>query len=183
VKKGDVITTTPLPGSTAASDTSITLDVSSGPQLVSLVNLVNDQYSVADPILASNGFVVKEVFVPTLAYAAGTVLGEIPTSKKAPYGSTVTLDVAAPPKVVVVPPLIGDTQQQADTSLTALGLLMGTTTVAVTDPTQQGLVQSQLPLANHKVKPGTTVTVAIGSYTSTTSPTGPSGPSGPSGAS
>ncbi|MGA2469596.1 MAG: Stk1 family PASTA domain-containing Ser/Thr kinase [Solirubrobacteraceae bacterium] len=186
VKKGYVISTTPAATSTAPEGKVISLAVSSGPQDVPLLSVVGSKYSDAELVLESNGFVVKRVPVPSSTYAAGTVIQESPSTKKAPYGSTVTLDVATAPTKVAVPPLNGDTPARASAALIAAGLVEGSlTSQTVTDQSQNGVVVAQTPAAGTLVAPGTTVTVAIGDYTgptgnSGTSPTGPSGATGTS---
>jgi len=75
---------------------------------------------------------------------------------------------------VNVPDLTNDTQAQAQAALVAVGLNPSFTDQPVSQPSQDGIVQSQNPVAGTSVTPGSTVSVVIGSYnsSSTTSTTG-----------
>lgn len=77
-------------------------------------------------------------------------------------GSTVTITVAKAPPTSRVPDVLGDGKQAAKQALRAAGLRVTATSVDVTDPAQDGLVQSQDPGGGREVAEGTTVTIAVG---------------------
>jgi serine/threonine-protein kinase len=172
VKSGYVISTNPGVGSVADSGSIVALTVSSGAPRVALVNVVALQFANAQSVLLADGFQVKEVKVSS-ELPPGQVISEKPGTAKAPEGSTVTLTVAKIPTTATVPPLTGDTLAVATTDLQSAGLTAASTTQPVTDPSENGLVVSQSPVAGAVVKKGTTVTVAIGSYTGSTGTSGP----------
>jgi eukaryotic-like serine/threonine-protein kinase len=181
VKNGFVISTSPSGGSTEPRGSTVTLLVSSGAPRVYLANVVGLLYPNAQSTLLAEQFTVREALTPTTTVPAGTVISEVPSSKKAPQGSLVVLTVAELPKKVTVPSVTGETQAAAISQLSALGLTPSTTTEIVTDPGQQGLVQSQSPTAGYVARPGKIVDLVIGAYQAPTN-TSSSGPTGTSGA-
>ena len=186
-----MISTNPGVGSVADSGSVVALTVSGGAPRVALVDVVGLQFDNAQSVLLADGFQVKEVKVSS-QLPPGQVISEKPGTAKAPEGSIVTLTVAtassAPattvakiPTTASVPDLTGDTLAVATADLQTAGLTAASTTQPVTDPTENGLVVSQSPVAGSVVKKGATVTVTIGSYTGSTGASGPTSASGASG--
>ena len=180
VKSGYVISTNPGVGSVADSGSVVALTVSGGAPRVALVDVVGLQFDNAQSVLLADGFQVKEVKVSS-QLPPGQVISEKPGTAKAPEGSIVTLTVAKIPTTASVPDLTGDTLAVATADLQTAGLTAASTTQPVTDPTENGLVVSQSPVAGSVVKKGATVTVTIGSYTGSTGASGPTSASGASG--
>ncbi len=60
---------------------------------------------------------------------------------------------------------------QAQATLSSLGLSASVQPTPVTDPTQNGIVQSTSPGAGSPVTPGSTVTLAVGQFTAPTTTT------------
>jgi serine/threonine-protein kinase len=180
VKNGYVISTNPGFGSVAKAGSVIALAVSSGAPRVALVDVVGLQFDNAQSVLLADGFQINEVKVSS-QLPPGQVISEKPGTAKAPEGSTVTLTVAKIPTTATVPPLTGDTLAVATTQLQSAGLTAASNPQTVTDPSEDGLVVSQSPVAGSVVKKGTTVTLMIGSYSGSTGTSGTSGASGTSG--
>jgi serine/threonine protein kinase/beta-lactam-binding protein with PASTA domain len=181
VKSGYVISSSPTAGSTEPRGSTVSLLVSSGPPRVFLANVVGLLYPNAQSTLIAEQFLVHKALTPTTTVPAGTVVSEVPSSKKAPQGSVVVLTVAELPQKVTVPNVTAETQASAISQLTALGLVPSTTTEVVTDPTQQGLVQSQSPTSGYVARPGKVVDLVIGAYQAPATTTSSSGPTGTSG--
>ena len=180
VKSGYVISTSPSAGSTAPPGSTVTLIVSRGAPRVYLAPVVGLLFPNAQSTLLAEQFQVREVMVPTTTVPVGQVISQSPASKKAPQGSTVTLTVAELPTKVTVPNVTGETQAAAISQLMALGLATSTTTEVVTDPAQQGLVESQSPTEGYVARPGKIINLVIGAYQAPSS-TGASGTTGTSG--
>ncbi len=75
-----------------------------------------------------------------------------------------------PPAQVTVPDIVGSVKATGEGALTAVGLVPSGTAVAVADPAQDGLVQTQNPAAGTQVASGSTVTFTYGEYTAPTPP-------------
>jgi beta-lactam-binding protein with PASTA domain len=81
---------------------------------------------------------------------------------------------------VIVPRVTGLTEKQAVKILEAAGLLADVAYLNVQDPSQVGIVLSQVPIGSKEVDPNTPVTITVGRTpegggTGTTGATGPSG--------
>ena len=90
-----------------------------------------------------------------------------------PPGSTITLSVSKGPTTSTVPDVTSIAQSDAVAQLNASGFEVRIVSQPVTDPDQDGIVQTQDPAGGTKAPPGSTVTIAVGKFSSTTSPTGP----------
>jgi serine/threonine-protein kinase len=66
------------------------------------------------------------------------------------------------PKSVTVPSVIGQSSRAASSTLTTAGFTVKTRSVPVTDPTENGVVQSQDPAAGSAQPPGSAVTITVG---------------------
>jgi beta-lactam-binding protein with PASTA domain/tRNA A-37 threonylcarbamoyl transferase component Bud32 len=189
---GDAIRTVPGAGASVAKGVRVELIVSSGPRKIAIPSLVGESPSLAASTLTKLGFtVIGQQMQASNTVAPGAVIGTSPPAgAKEPAGTNVVINVSSGPRMVTVPSLQGDTKSQAISALRAAGLGYNFTTVPVTDPGQNGLVQSTDPIAGTQVRHGSVVDVAIGSYTApstttststtttTTTSTGNSGNSG-----
>ena len=187
VPKDHVISSQPAGGDSSPVGSTVTINVSLGPPSVAVPDVTGQQVGDARSTLQDAKFVVRTVDKPTTDQDPGTVLAEDPAGgTSAPQGSTVTLTVAQRPTSVDVPDVTGRLAAHAEKDLTAAGLTYNEQVVAVSDPAQDGLVQSQDPAGGAKAKPGSAVTLTVGQYqsstttTPTTTPTTPSPPA-PSG--
>jgi serine/threonine-protein kinase len=92
-----------------------------------------------------------------------------------PKGSTIDLQVSNGPPQVSVPPVVGETAQQAVSDLEGAGFVVNQQFVSVSDSSQDGIVQAQNPDGGSRATKGSTVTITIGQYSSpppTTTTTG-----------
>jgi len=69
------------------------------------------------------------------------------------------------------PPVVGETAQQAVTDLEGAGFSVTQQYVAVADPSQDGIVQSQSPEGGSQATKGSTVTIVIGQHSPGPPPT------------
>jgi serine/threonine-protein kinase len=158
-RKGHVITTSPLPGTSKPAGSKVTLFVSSGPSLVKVPDVKNLSADAATTELQNKGFKVKPVTVQKPGAAPNHVVGQSPAAGvNAPHGSTVTIDVT--PGGVTVPPVVGDSLQAAETNLTNAGLNYTLQPVQVPG-TANGTVVKERPRAGRIVARGTTVTLFV----------------------
>jgi beta-lactam-binding protein with PASTA domain/tRNA A-37 threonylcarbamoyl transferase component Bud32 len=181
VTAGYVISTEPTAGTPAPKGSHVTVVVSGGAPPVQVPSVLNDSQARAGQVLGAAGLnVTATVSQPSTTVKAGLVTGtNPPAGATVPVGSGVTVYVSSGPPTTVVPNLTGDTQAQAQSALAAANLVGQFNPVPVTDPKQNGLVQSQSPPAGTTVPDQTKVSVQIGQYQATTPP-GASGTSGSS---
>ena len=168
-----VVSTTPGPNEQLTIGSTVTLNVSSGPQKVAVPDVVGQQRDAATTLLEAAGFTVATT--PEQSNRPqNTVVAQSPAANsQAPKGSAVVLTIAQPFAQVTVPDVTGKTVSDAFNTLAAAGFSPTTTSQPVTDPTLDGTVLSQRPSAGQKAKKGGKVTLVIGRFTSstTTSPT------------
>ena len=121
VAKNDVISTNPAQGNNVKANTLVTLFVSSGPQAVSMPNVVGQQVSAAATTLSNLGLNVKQVADTTSTAPKNQVTREVPGGPASvPPGSTVTLYFSG--GGVTVPSVIGDTAVNRDDDSAGLRL-------------------------------------------------------------
>jgi serine/threonine-protein kinase len=172
VPKGDVVTTTPGPLESLPKGNLVTINVSSGPQQVTVPDVVGRQKDEAATVLQAAGFAVATTQQQS-SKPAGTVISETPAGNSpAAKGSTIVLAVAKPFERVAVPDVVGKNESDAFNAIATAGLTPVSVSEPVTDPTQDGLVQSQRPPAGKQIKKGAKVTLYVGRLqTPTTTPT------------
>lgn len=167
VQQGLVINTNPAAGSTAGEGAHITVNVSNGQQPVQVPSVVGQNPSAAGATLAAAGLKVsgqQQQASPSIP--AGEVTGTNPAAgTTVPTGTSVVVYVSSGPPSVSVPNLVGQTAGQAQASLAAAGLKGSASTVSVTDPAQNGLVQTESPSAGTSVPQGSSVQYQVGQYT------------------
>ena len=168
-----VISTTPAGGTKAAQGSHVTVVVSNGVKPVNVPSVVGDSPAQAGAALSSAGLKVGQTTQQaSTSVPQGQVTGTNPSAgTSVPTGSTVVVYVSSGPPTVSVPNLTGDTQQQAAQALQQAGLQGQATQVAVTDPGQDGKVQSQSPAAGTSAPQGSTVQYQVGSFALSTSST------------
>jgi serine/threonine-protein kinase len=102
---------------------------------------------------------------PSNSVPSGDVIRtDPPANSSAPRGSTVTVYVSNGPAKVSVPSVIGMTQSDATATLTNAGFTVTATNVTVTDPTEDGRVQSQSPAGGSSAPQGSAVTIRVGKF-------------------
>ncbi len=169
---GQAIGTDPRSGQSVAPGTQVTLFISSGPAKKQVPDVTGESQSAARAQLTGAGFKVTSTSQTSTTATPGNVLSQSPAggSSVAP-GSTVTIVVAAAPKEVGVPSVVGEKASSAASQLTAAGFKVVRKSQSTTDQTQNGKVIQQTPAAGQKAKPGSPVTIVVGHYTPTSSST------------
>jgi serine/threonine-protein kinase len=165
VAQGDVISTNPVGGAKAAQGSAVQMVVSSGKQQVTIPSLTGTDPATAGQQLGALGLTVTTAQEPSPTVPAGQVTRtNPPAGSSVPVGSAVTVYTSTGPPQVQVPYLVGLSKAQAQTALSQAQLQGSFTTVAVNDPHQNDLVQSESPSAGTAVAPGSTVNVVLGMY-------------------
>lgn len=100
VPAGQVISQSPVEGSSVDKNSSVTIVISQGAQLISVQNVISANYDSAKAALEAQGLVVARVDKENDA-AAGTVIDQdVAAGKSVSKGTTVTLTVSSGPKKV-----------------------------------------------------------------------------------
>ena len=169
----EVIAQRPTGGASVAEGSTVTLRVSKGPKPVIVPNVVGSNFDSANSALLGRGFAVRRRDVES-DEPKDTVVAQSPDAGtyQGP-GSTITLSVSKGPTTSTVPDVTSIAQSDAVAQLKASGFEVRIVSQPVTDPGQDGIVQTQDPAGGTKGPPGSTVTIAVGKFSSTTSPTGP----------
>jgi len=160
VQSGNVISTNPAEGTNVAPNTLVTLNVSSGPQKVTVPGVVGEQVTQAESQLQAKGFAVVTKTDTTSTQPSGTVTRQSPSANaQATQGSTVTLYVSG--SVQVPNNLVGTSQDAATQALRADGFKVNVNTVAGPAGTNPGTVWNVSPQGGTTVAPGSTVTIFV----------------------
>ena len=165
VDRGLVIEASPPEGSVVERGTRVTLVVSRGVQPVSVPSVLGASRAAAERSLTAAGLLPSATQRETTTAAPGIVLEQDPTAgTQVAKGATVNLVVAAAPPNIEVPDVTTSPVPEADAraALTDAGFRVTVRDEAVTDPTQDGIVLSQDPIAGDKVPQGSRVVLRVG---------------------
>jgi beta-lactam-binding protein with PASTA domain len=173
--KGIVLDQAPKAGTTVPQGTKVTLVVSNGPSGVAMPDLVG--LAAADAVNALQARKLTATLQQKSSQEApGTVLAQSPKpGARAKPGTNVILQVAKGNAAVSVPNVVGQSQQQAVSTLQQVGLKA--TTAQVPSSQAKGTVVAQNPPADQKVPQRSSVRVNISKGPATSSTTSPSPPS------
>ncbi|WP_251094164.1 Stk1 family PASTA domain-containing Ser/Thr kinase [Streptomyces sp. Caat 7-52] len=162
--KGNICTQNPEAGTNVDKGDTITLVVSSGAPKIQVPDVLGAQADQAESQLKAKGFVVDRKFEVS-DRTPGVVIKQDPeggsTEEK---GTTITLTVAKAEEKVAVPDVTGKSCDEAKAELQAKGLVPSPscTETPVTDPAQDGKVQSTNPPAGQEVVKNTNVVINVG---------------------
>jgi serine/threonine-protein kinase len=150
----------PQAGTKVLKGSRVRINISSGPQPVSVPYVVGLSFDQASAQLQSAGFAVARKNVDS-NQPKDTVVAEQPTGTAAP-GATITLSVSRGPKQSTVPDVTNQDQQSATSTLQAAGFKVNVVKQDVQDPGLDGIVLSQSPTGGTKAPQGSTVTITVG---------------------
>jgi serine/threonine-protein kinase len=176
VDEGLVVSQDPLPGAQAGKGAQITINVSSGSGLISVVDVTNQSEGTARSNLQRAGFTnIQSRQQASGDVAAGNVIStDPPAGTEIRPTDSVTLIVSSGADRTTVPQLQGLSEANARTALQNAGLEGDFQTQAVQNQNQDGVVISSSPSQGQQVDRGSTVTVFIGKFqgggTTTTQP-------------
>jgi serine/threonine-protein kinase len=161
VALGNVISTTPPPGTTLRSNQPVVLSVSDGPVSVTVPNVVGKTQSAATELLTAAGFIPNVTPQTSDTVASGVVISTSPAgNQSAGQGTAVQVIVSSGKQQVTIPSLVGQGPEVASQELGALQLKVAFSPEA--SPTiPAGEVTRTSPPANSQVAVGSTVTVFV----------------------
>jgi beta-lactam-binding protein with PASTA domain/tRNA A-37 threonylcarbamoyl transferase component Bud32 len=164
VASGKVVSTSPPAGSSLNPGDPITLDVSTGPPLVTVPNLVKQPCSSADAALRTHGLGYKPEQQNSNTVSQGLVISTNPVAgQKIAEGKTITVYCSAGTKTTTVPNVQGLNPAQAGAKLSGAHLTPGKVLNVPSASIKQGLVVYTSPSAGNPVPWGTTVTIYVSS--------------------
>jgi eukaryotic-like serine/threonine-protein kinase len=169
----EVVSQLPTAGASVQQESVVTLRVSNGPKPVIVPNVVGSTFDSANSSLLGSGFAVRRKDVES-DQPKDTVVAQSPDAGTyQPPGSTIVLSVSKGPTTSTVPDVTSISQNDAVAQLKASGFRVNIVSQPVTDPNQDGIVQTQDPAGGTKAPPGSTVTIAVGKFSGTTTSPGP----------
>jgi eukaryotic-like serine/threonine-protein kinase len=159
---GLVIRQNPAGRAQANQGSTVSLTVSAGPGNVIVPNVAHKPLAQAESAIRHAGLKVGKVQpgVDT-SVPAGDVSSTSPfAGETEPLGTSITVYVSSGPGTKAVPPVIGDTEAAASTTLQNDGFSVGVST-RTTSSAPAGTVVAQSPAANSQASPGSTVTIVV----------------------
>jgi beta-lactam-binding protein with PASTA domain len=173
--KGTVVAQNPPGGSRAAEGDSVRINLSTGragtapaPVQVTVPDMVGLPLRQASRQLREEGFVVRVFYVPS-GEREGTIVAQRPSGgATARRGASVRLNVSEGPRPeerVVVPDVLGLTEQEAVAELEAVGFEVEVIAEPTPDEAEQGIVLRQEPEPGGRAPRGALVTVYVGEFT------------------
>jgi eukaryotic-like serine/threonine-protein kinase len=171
--EGTVVDQKPTAGASVKENALVTVSVSKGPQPIIVPTVIGSSFASASSALQAKGFAVARGADVESDQPQGTVVSQSPDAGTYQVpGATITLRVSKGPSTASVPDVTTLAQADAVQQLRASGFRVAIQTQDVSDPTQDGIVQSQAPAGASQAKPGSTVTITVGRFAQvTTSPT------------
>jgi serine/threonine-protein kinase len=168
--QGEVISQSPTAGASVAQDSRVQLKVSKGPKPVAVPNVIGSSFDSASSTLLAQGFAVSRTDVKS-DQPKDTVIGMSPgPGTFQPPNTKINLTVSKGPATSTVPDVTSQSQSDAQAQLKASGFGVHIVPQPVTDPNQDGIVQTQDPPGGAQAAPGTIVTIAVGKFGGTTTP-------------
>jgi beta-lactam-binding protein with PASTA domain/predicted Ser/Thr protein kinase len=152
----------PQAGKQVVKGARVRINVSTGPQPVSVPYVVGLSFDQASAQLQSAGFAVARTNVDS-DQPANIVVRQEPTGSAAP-NSTVKLFVSKGPKQSTVPDVTNQDVDSATSTLQAAGFKVTVNRQDVNDPGLDGIVLSQDPTGGTKAPQGSTVTITVGRF-------------------
>jgi serine/threonine-protein kinase len=168
---GQVISTDPPADATVKRNSNVKVSVSAGPAPVNVPNVAGKDQVEAAQILTDAGLKFQKTNMASSTVPAGSVISTSPAAgTQAPRGSTVNMNVSTGPEQVSVPNVVGKSQADATSILTAAAFDVRVVQVP-SSASNMGKVIAQAPLAGTNVNKGTQVAITVGTGPGTTSTT------------
>ena len=159
---GIVTAQDPPPGTKVTVGEKVRLNVSKGPQPVSVPSVIGQPIEQASSVLQAAGFQVSPRYVEN-SEPANTVIDQTPAGgESAGKGTTVSITVSKGPKTSTVPDVSSTDLGSAEQTLRASGFRSTVVYQDVTDPSSDGIVLAQSPQGGTQAAPKTIVTLTVG---------------------
>jgi serine/threonine-protein kinase len=170
--RGKVTATDPPSGASVPEGSKVRVNVMNGPVTAAVPSVVGESVSQATAALNAAGFNYKLTYVPSDTTQNQVVHQNPAGGSSAPKGTTVQLQVSNGPPMVQVPTVVGEQAGQAIKDLQRAGFIVTQQYVTVSDPTLNGLVQTQSPDGGSQATKGSTVTITVAQYSPSGTTTG-----------
>lgn len=147
VVSGNVSIQSPIAGSVVPQGSNVDLTVSTGPRMVVIPNVVGMGQAAAQSTVSGADLTVGSVTPGNSStIAVGNIMTQVPAAgTNVVHGTTVNLVVSQGPTTVTVPVLLGMTQTEAQSALSAVPLSLGAVAYSWSEKAAQGHVLSQSP--------------------------------------
>jgi serine/threonine-protein kinase len=163
-QSGTVTAQQPHAGDSVIKGTVVHINVSRGAKPVPVPDVTGQPFANAKGMLEGQGFQVGRTDVQS-DLPKGVVAAETPSAgTDVPRGTKITLSVSKGPATTQVPDVTGMSQSAAETLLTGAGLTPSVVTDPVTDPAQDGIVQSTDPAPGSDAQSGEVVIIHVGQF-------------------
>jgi serine/threonine-protein kinase len=168
-KQPDTVTAMqPHAGDSVIKGTVIHINVSRGAKPVPVPDVTGQPYANAKSALEGQGFTVSRVDIQSDMPQGVVVAEDPPQGTPVARGTQITLSVSKGPATTQVPDVTGQNQSTAESILSGAGLTPSVVYEPVTDPSQDGIVQSQDPAPGSDAKSGEVVIIHVGQLQSGT---------------
>ena len=162
VEEGAVAYSEPRGGESATNGSTVTLFVSSGPQLTKVPALVGSQRGAAVERIRGRGF-QPAISEEESSSPSGEVIGQSPSAgSEVEAGSTVSIVVSKGKQRSTVPNVIGKERREAVEAVRAAGLTPVVEEEETEVPSQAGRVVDQFPTPGAELDPKAEVTLVVG---------------------
>lgn len=148
-------------GTEADRNTTVTVVFSSGKKAVDIPSVVGLEEAAAINTLTDSGFKYSRNYANDETVEKGKVISQSPENTKGKEGDTITIVVSQGKEQKKVPSIIGKTQSEAESAITAAGLTVGDVTEENDDKIAKGNVISQDPSTGTNVDAGSVVNFVI----------------------
>ncbi|PYQ69288.1 MAG: hypothetical protein DMG01_29390 [Acidobacteria bacterium] len=155
---GNVISSVPPAGSLVSAGTTVTLTVSLGARVPSVVG----QAQAAATSAVSSAGLSSSITKVNNAAAAGQVISQNPAGGvNVQPGSVIALTVSLGPAMVAVPNVVNKTESAATSAITGAGLKVGTRSTADSGTVAVGSIISQSPATGTQALAGSAVSIVV----------------------
>ncbi len=137
-------------------------NITPGQSGIAVTDVVGKSYTEAYASLTNSKLLVVKVFQESETIPLDQVISTDPIAgTRVPENTSITVVVSSGAQLILVPSLLGMTEEQAKVALGNAKLNIGTITQANSAATALGQVTATDPLVNAQVAPGTTVNLVI----------------------
>ena len=159
--RNQVIGQSPAGGSTADEGSRVTLNISDGPRIQSVPDVVGARRATAAKALRDAGFKVKAVPQFSDDVKVNRVISQSPSARSAvEQGQTVQIMVSKGPERVTVPEVVDRNEDEARAALEVAGFSVAVRRRESADE-QPGTVLAQTPGAGEKAPNGSRITITV----------------------
>jgi eukaryotic-like serine/threonine-protein kinase len=152
----------PHAGDSVVKGTTVNINVSRGAKPVPVPDVTGQPFANAKSALEGQGWQVSREDIQS-DMPQGVVVAETPQAgTPEPKGTKITLSVSKGPATTQVPDVTGQNQANAEAILSGAGLTPTVVYDPVTDPSQDGIVQSEDPPPGSDAKAGEVIIIHVG---------------------